>query len=103
MNKQIKNVAVVAAVAAVMWVGVAQATEVPAQVVGFKDLNLKTDAGVQALYKRIHRAADQVCGNADGRELEIARAHQACVEQAIADAMAAVHNQVQTVAIAQVR
>jgi len=105
MNKQIKHVVVVAAMAAAMWVGVAQAAEVPAQVVGFKDLNLKTDAGVQALYKRIHGAADQVCGNVGGRDPEIARAHEACVRQAMADAVTAVNNQMltKTVAVAQVR
>ena len=105
MNKQIKNVVVVAAMAAAMWVGVAQAAEAPAQVVGFKDLNLNTEAGVQALYKRIHGAADQVCGNVDGRDLQIARAHKACVERAMADAVAAVNNQMltKTVAVAQVR
>jgi UrcA family protein len=105
MNKQIKNVMVVAAMAATMLVGVAQAGEAPAQVVGFKDLNLNTDAGVQVLYQRIHGAADHVCGTVDGRDLQIARAHKACVAQAMADAVAAVNNQMltKTVAVAQVR
>jgi UrcA family protein len=105
MNKQIKNVMVVAAMAAAMLAGVAQGAEAPARTVGFKDLNLSTDAGVQALYNRIHGAADQVCGNVDGRDLQIARAHKGCVERAIADAVAAVNNQMltKTVAVAQVR
>ena len=105
MNKQIKNVVVVAAMAAAMWVGAAQAAEGPAVTVGFKDLNLNTDAGVHVLYKRIHLAADQVCGNFDGRDLQLARVHEACVKQAVADAVAAVNNQLltKTVAVAQVR
>ena len=61
-------------------------------VVAYKDLDLNTKAGVQALYKRIQGAADQVCGNFDGR----ARAHKACIEQATADAVAAVNNQMLT-------
>jgi UrcA family protein len=105
MNEQIKNVVVVAAMAAAMLVGVAQAVEAPAKAVGYQDLNLNTDAGVQVLYKRIQGAADQVCGYVDGRDLVAARVHEACVERAVKDAVATVNNQglTQTVAVAQVR
>lgn len=105
MNKQIKNVVMGVAVAAAMLVGVAQGAEVPAKTVRFQDLNLNTDAGVQVLYKRIHGAANQVCGNVDWKDLVVARAHKACVDRAVADAVAAVNNQMltKTVAVAQVR
>jgi UrcA family protein len=101
MNKQMRNVMVVAAMAVTMLVGVAQAADAPERVVAFQDLNLNTAAGVQALYRRIHVAADQVCGNVDGRDLQFARVHKACVQRATADAVAAVNKP--TVVIAQAR
>ncbi len=111
MNKQVTgvtNLLVVATALAVgMLAGVTHAAEadVPAQVVRFQDLNLNTDAGVQVLYKRIQGAANQVCGNVDGRDLIVARAHKACVAKAVGDAVAAVNNQMltKTVTVAQVR
>jgi UrcA family protein len=105
MNEQIKNVVLGVAVATAMLVGVAQGAEVPVKTVRYQDLNLNTDAGVQVLYKRIHGAANLVCGYVDGRDLVVARAHKACVERAVADAVATVNNQMLTkaVAVAQVR
>ena len=102
MNEQIKNVVMGAAVAAAMLVGVAQGAEVR---VRYQDLNLNTDAGAKALYHRIQGAANQVCGNVDGRDLVVARAYKACVDRAVADAVAAVNHQglTNTVAVAQVR
>jgi UrcA family protein len=106
MNKQVTgvtNLLVVATALAVgMLTGVAHGAEVPTQTVRFQDLNLNTDAGVRVLYKRIQGAANQVCGDVDGRELAVAQAHKACVDKAVADAVAAVNNQ-QVVAIAQIR
>jgi UrcA family protein len=87
MNRQIKNVVMGAALAAAMLVGVAQGAEVP---VRYQDLNLNTDAGVKVLHQRIQGAANQVCADVDGRDLVVARAHQACVERAVADAVAQV-------------
>jgi UrcA family protein len=105
MNKQIKNGVLGVAVAAAMLVGIAQGAEVPVQTVRFQDLDLNTDAGVQVLYHRIKGAANQVCGYVDVRNLVAARTHQACVDRAMADAVAAVNNQMltKTVAVAQVR
>lgn len=105
MNKQIKNVVMGVAVAAAMLVGVAQGAEAPTKTVRFQDLNLNTDAGAQVLYKRIHGAATLVCGNYDVHDLVVARAHKACVDRAVTDAVAAVNNQMltKTVAVAQVR
>ena len=87
MKKQIKNAVMGVAMAAAMVAGMAQGAEVP---VRYQDLNLNTNAGVKALHQRIQGAANQVCGNADGRDLVIARAHKACVERAMADAVAQV-------------
>jgi UrcA family protein len=102
MNEQIKKAVMGAAVAAAMLVGVAQGAEVA---VRYQDLNLNTEAGVQALYHRIQGAANEVCGYVDGRDLVVARAHKACVDRAVADAVAAVNRQGLTnaVAVAQVR
>lgn len=106
MNKQVTGVTnllvVATALAAGMLAGVAHGAEVPTQTVRFQDLNLNTDAGVKVLYKRIQGAANQVCGNVDGRDLALARAHKACVDRAVADAVAALNNQ-KMVAVAQVR
>ena len=106
MNTQNTNakttLVVVALLAAATLFEVARADEVridatvPVETVAYQDLNLDTQAGVKVLYKRIRVAADQVCGNVDGRDLQIARAHKACVERATADAVAAVNNQMLT-------
>ena len=112
MNTQntLRMTLVALAVASVtMMVGVTHAAEagddVPKAAVSYKDLNLNTDDGVKVLYKRIQRAANQVCGNVDGRELKRMSVKQACVERAVADAVAAVNTPmlVKTAALAQVR
>jgi UrcA family protein len=105
MKTQIKNVVMGVAVAAAMLVGVAQGAEAPTKTVRYQDLNLNTEAGVKVLYKRIHGAANVVCGDYDARDLVLARAHKACVDRAVADAVAAVNNQMltKTMAVAQVR
>ncbi len=105
MNMQIKNAIMGITVAAAMWVGVAQGAEVPTKTVRYQDLNLNTEVGVRVLYKRIHGAANMVCGNYDPRDLAVARAHQVCVDRAVTDAVAAVNNQMltKTMAVAQVR
>ena len=111
MNTQVTGVTNLLVVAAALAVGMlagvthAAEAEVPAQTVRFQDLNLNTDAGVQVLYKRIQGAANQVCGDIDGRDLVVARAHKACVERAVADAVATVNNQMltKTVTVAQAR
>ena len=94
-----------AALSATMLVGVSHAADqdnVPKQEVTYEDLNLHTPAGVQVLYRRIHRAADEVCGKVDSRDLANMRAKEACVERAVTEAVAAV-NLPQNAAVAQVR
>src|SRR5690349_8602853 len=97
MNMQttgLTNIVVMGAALAVgLLVGVAHGAEpgndVPVKAVRYQDLNLKTDAGVQELYKRIEGAAKQVCGDLEIRDLHGVRAHKACVQQAIDGAVAA--------------
>jgi len=109
MNTQIKNaknvLVVLAAMSAAMLIGVVHAAEIPARAVTYKDLNLNTEAGAKVLYERIHGAANQVCGNVEVRDLPGVRAHEACVQKAVSDAVAAVNSRrlTQTVAMAQVR
>ena len=43
--------------------------QVRRETVKFQDLNLDTAAGVEALYKRIHAAAQRVCANSGPVEL----------------------------------
>jgi UrcA family protein len=61
-------------------------------VVKFGDLNLQNPDGVEALYKRIQRAANKVCG--DPRDIhtfpDLAR--RECVERAVAKAVSDVNN-----------
>ncbi|HKT74102.1 MAG TPA: UrcA family protein [Steroidobacteraceae bacterium] len=58
------------------------ALSVPQQVVHYGDLNLNSSAGIAALFRRVHKAAEQVCGQVDRRELERAALWDACVSQA---------------------
>jgi UrcA family protein len=107
MNKQVSgvtNLLVVAAALSVgMLVGVTHAAEVPTKAVSYADLNLSSDAGVQVLYNRIHRAANEVCGNTEAHDLRGVRAHETCVQRAVSEAVASVNNSTAPVAVAQVR
>ncbi|MBV9912071.1 MAG: UrcA family protein [Sinobacteraceae bacterium] len=67
----------------------ASAEEVRSETVKFKDLSLDTPAGVQALYRRIHAAAQRVCLQTD----PIGRAGAAgCAKQAESRAVEKVGN-----------
>jgi len=109
MNTQVKNaknvLVVLAAMSAAVLVGVGHAAEVPARTVTYQDLNLNSEAGAKALYQRIQAAARQVCGNVEIRDLPGVRAHEACVDKAVSDAVASVNSQrlTQAVALAQLR
>ncbi len=79
--------------ATMMVVGASHAASpenVPSQAVAYQDLDLNSNAGVQALYRRIQFAADQVCGQADTRELARLQVKKACVDRAVSDAIATV-------------
>ena len=84
----------VAALSATMLAGVTHAAgprdNAPTRAVTYKDLDLNSKAGVHALYKRIERAADQVCGDVDVRDLQRMSVKKVCVERAVSNAVAAV-------------
>ena len=62
------------------------------RVVRYSDLNLSSEAGAQVLYRRIHYAAVQVCGDTSSRQLDQAAAAKACMEKAIASSVWAVNS-----------
>ena len=55
--------------------------------VRYDDLNLQTDAGTQALYRRITKAARTVCPDPDSRELAVRIESEHCQATAIAKAV----------------
>jgi UrcA family protein len=68
----------------------AEPTDPPQTTVKYADLNVSSPEGGSTLYARIQRAARQVCGPLDGRELTSKARMGACVHKAIADAVAKV-------------
>lgn len=74
------------------------AGELPQTVVHYSDLNLSTESGIQALYKRLQVASRQVCRAYEGRNLWSSYAKwQACYDQALAGAVNKVNLQQLTV------
>lgn len=65
----------------------------PQVVVSYADLNLDTDAGALALYRRISNAARRVCADHGSRDVQQMRAVRACREQAITRAISDVGNE----------
>jgi UrcA family protein len=63
----------------------------PRQVVRFDAAALSSDAGARAVYAQISKAAEKVCPNS--YSLLTSNLVQACREQAVADAVAKIHNQ----------
>src|SRR4051812_36467232 len=59
----------------------------PSVAVRYDDLNLSSDAGVEALYRRISSAARQVCPDAYSRDLRFAAASRSCQAIAVARAV----------------
>jgi UrcA family protein len=53
----------------------------------FQDLNLDTTAGVEALYQRIHAAAERVCAHPAEPKLGAASASEKCTNGAAARAI----------------
>ena len=89
--------ALIAACVAVSAAGSARAASVadaPALKVRYGDLNLATEQGSLALYARIQAAAQQVCAPDDIRDLRSVAAARSCRQQAIAQAVQAVHSPV---------
>ena len=59
-------------------------------VVRFADVDLSSIDGAITVYSRIRQAANAVCESLDSRVLGLMEKHRACVNQAIADAVASV-------------
>jgi UrcA family protein len=64
-NRRLAVVLPIVALAGLAFSGTSAGEEVRTEQVRFPDLNVNTTAGVQALYKRIHRAAQHVCSETD--------------------------------------
>jgi UrcA family protein len=64
---------------------------VPQVTVSYADLDLKTDAGVQALYRRLKKAALQVCSAYEDYMLKGSRKQRACYDEALAGSVAKVN------------
>jgi len=60
-------------------------------VVRFADVDLSRIDGAIAAYARIRQAANVVCQSLDSRVLGLTEKHNACVNQAIADAVASIN------------
>lgn len=70
----------------------APAEDVPTLVVYYRADALDTDSGAKALYRRLARAAEQVCPTASGSRF-VHPVVMKCREQAIAGAVNKIHNQ----------
>jgi UrcA family protein len=62
-------------------------------VVKFADLNLRSPAGAEELFRRIQRAANTVCWDAQDFHVLNDIARRECVERAVAKAVKDVNNQ----------
>ncbi len=60
-------------------------------VVRYADVDLSKIDGAITVYSRIRQAANGVCESLDSRVLGLVEKHRACVNQAIADAVASVN------------
>jgi UrcA family protein len=95
---KIRNVLAPAAGTAALLVGTANVAtaasldEVPSVKVRYHDLNLNTEQGNTVLYQRIVRAAVQVCGRPDIRDLSALAAATDCQHAAVARAVDFVHS-----------
>jgi UrcA family protein len=68
------------------------ASDVPSVVVHYDPQSLATDAGVYALYRRITRAAEQVCPDPSIRSLSLRAQVEQCRNEAIARAVGQIDN-----------
>jgi UrcA family protein len=65
---------------------------VPTAAVHYKDLDLSTEQGASALYRRIVAAAREVCHNPGSRDLQQFAASEKCQAKAIEQAVNDVHS-----------
>lgn len=67
-------------------------TGLPTLIVNFADLNMHRIEGVQVAYRRIHIAAERVCGEVPARDLARYHLYQDCRNQAIGRAVDEIDN-----------
>jgi UrcA family protein len=60
--------------------------------VRYDDLNLSSEQGAHALYRRIVKAAQEVCPDASSRELNVRAAGERCEAAAVAKAVSDVNS-----------
>jgi UrcA family protein len=60
-------------------------------VVRFSDLDLSRIEGASTLYARLRHAARAVCDPLESRDMGLAKKYKACVDKALADAVATVN------------
>jgi UrcA family protein len=61
-------------------------------VVRYGDLDLNSHAGVSGLHKRIHNAAEAVCGNLNSRVMGLREVYDECVKEAVTNGVTSVGN-----------
>ena len=64
----------------------------PSRRVSYADLDISKPAGAKVLYRRIEAAAEQVCGNEGRRNLSAMTRNRACIDEAVATAVARVNS-----------
>jgi UrcA family protein len=73
------------------------AVTVKSEVVRYDDVRIISAVGAAVLYGRIHTAAERACGGpVDSLQLAQKTRHKACVEEAVAKAVADVNNSMLT-------
>ncbi len=62
--------------------------------VSYRDLDISASEGIETLDRRLHRAANEVCGSVDFRKVgwSAARLNRQCAAQAVAKAWAKIQN-----------
>jgi UrcA family protein len=63
--------------------------------VGYSDLNLSSQAGAEALMRRIHHAASDICGG-PSRDLGIEQQYNSCMDATVGAAVAKVNSPILT-------
>ena len=92
MIARILALSVMSAAATLTQAGTPPADDVPTVRVHYADLDLSTEHGAAALYKRIEGAAKQVCPSPNSLSARAAKLAQHCVATAIERAVADVNS-----------
>jgi UrcA family protein len=66
--------------------------DLPSKTVRFDDLDIAKPAGAKVLYHRIQAAALEVCRVPSSLEFQLMAKHQACIEQAVDNAVRSVNS-----------